>query len=70
MRTNDSNVTATDNVIDLDRLSHVTGGVKMGPNGEGCTGPFGPCFPRPRPPISPTFPKPQFPFGVTDPVQR
>ena len=60
MRTN--NVTATDNVIDMDTLVTVTGGVKPGPNGEGCTGPF----PRPRP--NPTFP----PLGgpVTDPLPR
>jgi len=61
---NDSNVTATDNIISLDQLSRVTGGVMPGPNGEGCTGPF----PRPPRPIDP-LPRPKFPFGVTDPVQ-
>ena len=35
--------------IDTDALSKITGGVRPGPNGEGCTGPHGPR-PRPRPP--------------------
>lgn len=61
-----THVTASDNVIDLDTLVTVTGGVKPGPNGEGCTGPFPRPFPRPQP--SP-FPRP-FPGGpVTDPAQ-
>jgi hypothetical protein len=62
MRTT-NHVTATDNVIDLDTLVTVTGGVKPGPNGEGCTGPF----PRPRP--SP-FPRPLPGGPVTDPAQQ
>ena len=60
MRT--TTVTATDNVIDLDTLATVSGGVRPGPNGEGCTGPF----PRPRPNPGP-FPRP-LPGGVTDPL--
>ena len=61
---NVSNVTATDNVIDLDTLSKVSGGVKPGPNGEGCT----PPFPRPRPQPFPR-PRPGIPGGgVTDPL--
>lgn len=39
--------------IDTDTLSKITGGVRPGPNGEGCTGPRPPItmrpFPRPRP---------------------
>ena len=43
--------------IDTDELITATGGVRPGPNGEGCTGPF-----RPRP--TPTFPRPnQDPLG-------
>jgi hypothetical protein len=33
--------------IDTDQLITATGGVRPGPNGEGCTGPF---RPRPTPP--------------------
>ncbi len=54
------NVTATDNVVELDELSLVTGGVTKQPNGGGCTGPFNP-FPTPSPTFpnpSPTFPNP------------
>lgn len=40
--------------IDLDKLSNVCGGVRPGPNGEGCTqGPFGPKRPRPTTPTLP-----------------
>ena len=43
--------------IDTKQLDSINGGVRQGPNGEGCTGPF--C---PRPPITrPTGPGPTFP---------
>jgi len=48
--------------IDSKQLESVSGGVRPGPNGEGCTGP---CFPRPRPPIGP---RPNPLDGVTDPL--
>jgi hypothetical protein len=35
--------------IDIDQLGSITGGVRPGPNGEGCTGPFPRPFPRPNP---------------------
>ena len=44
------NVTATDNVVELDELSQVTGGFRF-PNGsDGSTGPYNPSpFPFPNP---------------------
>jgi len=39
--------------IDTKQLAAVTGGVRMGPNGETCTDPR-PTFPRPHP-----FPRPR-----------
>lgn len=65
------NVTATDTTIasiDSNLLAGVSGGVRPGPNGTGCTqgpgGGCGPFFPRPRP--TPTFPRPGGP--VVDPL--
>ena len=37
--------------IDEKQLVTVTGGVRPGPNGEGCTQQGGPLRPRPRPPV-------------------
>lgn len=51
-----------DNDIDSTQLVTVTGGVRPGPNGEGCCGP---CFPRP--PLAPR-PRPNPLDGVTDPL--
>ena len=39
--------------LDTNTLSKITGGVRPGPNGEGCTGPFCGTKPRPRPPNLP-----------------
>ena len=40
--------------IDPKLLASATGGVRQGPNGEGCTGPFPRPLPRPRPsPLDP-----------------
>ncbi len=53
--------------IEIDQLARVTGGVRPGPNGEGCTGPFcGTTIPRPRP-----RPRP-LPLGARDemPVEQ
>ncbi len=35
--------------VDIAQLDKVTGGVRPGPNGEGCTGPFCGTKPKPRP---------------------
>ena len=35
--------------IDIEKLGNVSGGVRPGPNGEGCTGPFPRPFPNPNP---------------------
>ena len=60
------NVTATDNVVELDELSQVTGGIQF-PNGGGSTGPYNPePFPFPKPSPFP-FPKPS-PTFPTSPV--
>ena len=65
-------VTATDNTISIDDLSHVTGGVapstscKDGgciPNPFPRPSPFPSPFPRPRP-----FPGPRDPFGPRSPI--
>ena len=69
MKNNGETVTATDTVVSLDihTLVTVAGGVRPGPNGEGCTGPgCGTGFPRPRP--RPTFPLPGGP--IVDPAPR
>jgi hypothetical protein len=71
MMNNESKVTATDTTIasiDNNLLVTVSGGVRPGPNGEGCTGPGcgGPFGPRPRP--RPTFPPPSGP--VVDPLPQ
>jgi hypothetical protein len=53
--------------IDPKQLQSVSGGVRPGPNGEGCTGPF----PRPTGPTSPTgpgFPPFQIP-GENQPIR-
>ena len=41
--------------IDIAALEKVTGGVRPGENGQGCTGPF--CGTKPRPRPRPTLPQ-------------
>jgi hypothetical protein len=54
--------------IDPKQLEDISGGVRQGPNGEGCTGPFSP---RPQPtPTNPLGPSSPFQLpGASQPLR-